>query len=64
MGKRSTPNNELRPQLRANAPPVTQRMRLAGTPRWAYAFGIGFVAVLVLLFLIQHLYFGMGNHAR
>ena len=32
------------------------------TPRWVYAFGIVFVAVLILLSLIQHFYFAMGSH--
>jgi hypothetical protein len=35
-----------------------------GTPRWVYAFGIGFVVVVILLFLVQHLVFGgFGGHA-
>ena len=52
------------PRSRVNDAPLRGRGRLGGTPRWAYAFGIGFVIMLVLLFLIQHVYFGMGNHAQ
>ncbi len=53
------------PATTATKARTTGRGSATKTPRWVYVFGIVFVVVLVVLFLLQHLVFGgLGGHAR